>query len=175
MGLVCRYDWCYCWLDHLRGSILRNKKLAEATARAEALLRKHGLNDWSVQIFGKRSVLGEAWHKQKTIKISKFFVYVANAEQFEGIVLHEVAHALLGPGFGHGEEFVATCTRISRNNRYATESSSFKIHRYRFTCPRCEFVGTSNANRDMACARCSTGLGLVKFNKEVNTLEVRSW
>ena len=154
---------------------MRKNKLAEAVGRAEALLHKHGLDDWSIQVYGKRSVLAEAWHTQKTIKVSRFFIYVANREQFDGVILHEITHALLGPGFGHGKEFIDTCTRISPDNKYATESGSFKIHRYKFTCPRCEFVGTSNANRDMACARCSTVSGLVRFNKEVNTLEVRSW
>lgn len=148
-----------------------------ALVRADKLLANNGLiKDWRVSINGSRSSLAWTEHTDKEISFSKFFAYTATREQFDGVILHEIAHALLGPGFGHGKEFTELCERISPNSEYATALADIGIRKYLFTCPRCGYSGYHNSKADKACGSCYAGTGKkIVFDRKVNTIEVKEW
>lgn len=155
---------------------MKEKKLLKAYNRALKLLAIHGLADWQVSVNGSRSSLAWAEHTDKEISISKFFIYLSTRDEFDGVILHEIAHALLGPGFGHGKEFTDLCKKISPNSDYAVSGMDIGIRRYFFKCPRCGYSGYHNSKRDKACASCYAATGKeIPFERTVNTVELKEW
>lgn len=146
-----------------------------AISIAESMLKTNGLTDWSVGVNARRNTLAETWHEEKKIMFSKYFIALATKEQFTGVSLHEIAHALLGPGFGHGDEFVETCMNMGLHPEYTSGDVKVSINRYRFTCPSCGFTGTHNAGCDKACVRCSVDGATVVMIKTKNTIIVKEW
>ena len=155
---------------------MRDIKILMAYNRALELLGLHNLQDWSVSINGSRSALAFTDHIDKDISISKFFVYMSSKKQFDGVVLHEIAHALLGPGFGHGDEFLELCKKISPDDDYAKAWVDIGIRRYFFECPRCSYSGYHNSKSDKACPECYGKTGdTIVFNRKVNTVNLKMW
>lgn len=150
-------------------------KLTIAMSRIESMLREHKLDDWIAEFNGQRKTIALTYHAEKKIVFSKYFVSMASKEEFEGVALHEIAHALLGPGYGHGPEFFEMCTTISPTDAYAVPQGNFQISRYLFSCPECGYSGTHNSSADKLCGYCFRQGKEVKFNKEINKIEVRSW
>lgn len=150
-------------------------KIEQAMLRGSQLLIENGLGDWRVKVNNKRTSLAETWHKEKMIVFSKKFIMISTKEQFEGVALHEIAHALLGRGHGHDEKFVELCTKISGHNKYAQKSTTANIGRYMFSCPSCGQTASHNSNKDKYCGICFKNGETVKFNMRINKLEVRQW
>lgn len=67
------------------------------------LAEKHGLEDWKIVLDTRTETrAGLCSHRKRTISISKWFVEQAPADEIRNVMLHEIAHALVGPGKGHG-------------------------------------------------------------------------
>lgn len=93
----------------------------EIEALGQAMLREHGLSDWTVRavreedddgdpeddIEGSR---GRCYYEEKLIWVN--IRYADDALVVREILLHEMTHALLPPGTGHGEEFRAKATEL---------------------------------------------------------------
>lgn len=154
---------------------LVEEKLKMVLARSANLFLEHGLSDWKFKMNNGRSSLAETFHSDKTISFSKSFLLVSNKEQFEGVAHHEIAHALLGPGFGHGDEFIAKCIEISPNADYAKISTNVPIRRYILTCPSCGLTGCHNQKKEYYCGKCEQKGEMVKFEIKINKIEVRAW
>lgn len=154
-----------------------DEKLRIALLRGAELLLEHNLSDWKIKIDNRTAVLAETWHSDKVIVISKKFITVADKEQFDGTVYHEIAHALLGRGYGHGKEFIEMYTKISSNPEYAKRGASVGTRKYILTCPSCGYTGSHNSpNISMYCGRCHAKDGsLNKFVITKNKLEVKVW
>lgn len=80
-------------------------------------LDKYGLTDWNVQVNNTKRTLGMCCHSIKTIKMSKAFFVSMNPSDVMDTVLHEIAHALVGPGKGHGAEWQAMAVRLGATPR----------------------------------------------------------
>lgn len=151
------------------------EKLRIAVKRSAELLVANGLGDWKLKLNNKRSALAETWHSDKSITISKHFIIISDEEQLEGVVYHEIAHALLGPGYGHGKEFVSMCTKISPNQKYARRGVDVPIRKFIMTCPECGYSGTLNVNKELYCGVCAKENKMIKFEVTENKLEVKEW
>lgn len=155
---------------------LTEEKLKSAILHGYNLLANNGLDEWIIKTNNKTSSLAETWHDEKTIFFSKKFIIVSDKEQFEGIALHEITHALLGPGYGHGKTFRELCTKISKTDKYACTSITMQIKKYTLTCKDCGYVGNTNAiGHDRYCSRCFDNYKIVKLVPEQNTIEVKVW
>jgi ribosomal protein S27AE len=154
---------------------LLEKKLKLAILKGAELLKEQGLGDWKIKLNRKRAVVAQTDHPSKTIFFSKYFVMVADKEQFVGVTLHEATHALLGRGKGPGREFVELCTKISPNDKYAKRGVSLSIRKYLLTCPECGQMGSMSTMADRYCGQCSMEGGIVKFDVSLNQLKVRMW
>lgn len=155
---------------------LTEEKLKSAILHGYNLLSSNGLDEWSIKTNNKTSSLAETWHDEKTIFFSKKFIIVSDKEQFEGIALHEITHALLGPGYGHGNEFVDMCTKISHDNKYACRSIDIPLKKYILTCPKCGYTGNINTIQyDRYCSKCFDNEEIVKLVPKRNVIEVKVW
>jgi predicted SprT family Zn-dependent metalloprotease len=85
--------------------------LREARVLANELMEEHmpGLRDdgWDFVFDNAKGRCGVCKFKSRTIGLSRHYVRL-NADQPEEIrdtILHEIAHAIAGPGAGHGREW----------------------------------------------------------------------
>jgi hypothetical protein len=87
----------------------------EIEALGHAMLEEHGLSDWSVRAVYEQDDMGDeddiagrygsAFHEERLIWVN--MRYADDPMLVREILLHEIAHALLGQRQGdqHGEEF----------------------------------------------------------------------
>ena len=91
-------DWCG---EHV-GRVKAHKH-AVLLQEARELFTLHGLNEWKVQLDLAKSWLGRTYHKHRVIQLSRAWAAVRPLDASRHTFLHELAHALVGPGHGHDE------------------------------------------------------------------------
>ena len=77
----------------------------DAKKLGDSLLEKHGLLQagWKIEFNKSPSHLGQCWHQHKAIALSLVMLNSAEESQVYDTILHEIAHALVGPGHNHDE------------------------------------------------------------------------
>lgn len=156
---------------------IKDKKFNDALLLGAQLLIDHGLGDWKVGAHNKRRVLADCNNRAKTIRYSKNFLTIATREDFIGVTLHEIAHALVGPGHGHDNVFKRKVLEISPNADYsgANVAKPVSTHKYDLVCPECGTKSRSNVNKRYACSKCTTYEKRVPFIVTENILQVVAW
>ncbi|QOQ39666.1 SprT-like domain-containing protein [Trueperella pecoris] len=91
--------------------------LAAARRLARTLMDGHGLTTWHLSIDRAKRRAGYANHSRKTISLSRPLIELYSPEQVRLLVLHEVAHAIVGPTHGHDEIWREACVRIGGDGR----------------------------------------------------------
>jgi predicted SprT family Zn-dependent metalloprotease len=79
---------------------------------AVELLATHGLPGWSFAFNRSKTNMGLCRYGPRVIELSIHFVERNGEEVVRETLLHEVAHALVGPGHGHDRVWRETCLRI---------------------------------------------------------------
>ena len=74
-------------------------------------LEANGLADWRFQWSTAKVTAGSCNYTRRTIKLSKPLMAQWEESAVENTILHEVAHALTGPGHGHNRKW----QRIARS------------------------------------------------------------
>lgn len=81
----------------------------------------HFLGDsWTFEFMTKKRVFGTCCYKTKTISLSVFYIKLAEFADIEETIMHEIAHALVGPGHGHDEHWKAQMRALGYPNAKAT-------------------------------------------------------
>jgi len=110
------------------------------TARSMALaeMSKWGLLPvWHFEFNNRKRGLGLCKHLDKAICLSTNYVALNSEEAILDTILHEIAHALVGPGKGHKREWKLMCMRVGCQSLSATKSANMPTARYTLTCPCC--------------------------------------
>ena len=68
-------------------------------ARSE--MDKNGLFDWKLDLDHAKVRAGACFFREKKISFSRNFVKNSNESEIYDTILHEIAHALVGPKHGH--------------------------------------------------------------------------
>jgi predicted SprT family Zn-dependent metalloprotease len=72
----------------------------------------HGLSGWSFAYNRRRTTLGLCVYHRRTIELSLPFVKRNGEEVIRDTLLHEIVHALVGPGHGHDAVWRSQCLAI---------------------------------------------------------------
>ena len=80
-----------------------NDIFAEVRKLALDLLALHNLHDWSFAFNGRKQAMGLCVYHRRTIELSVYFVKRNTYEEILDTILHEIAHALVGPGHAHDD------------------------------------------------------------------------
>lgn len=155
----------------------KEKKFEQALLVGAELMVEHGLGDWKIGAHNKRRVLADCVSRKKTIRYSRHFLTITSKEDFIGVTLHEIAHALVGAGHGHNSVFKKKVREISPNDNYsgANVSKPILTHKYDLVCPECGVTTRSNVNKKYFCSKCTTAEKKVPFTMTENTLQVVVW
>ena len=74
----------------------------EARALARALMDGAGLGQWAFRFDRAKRRAGSCAHATRTISLSGPLTDIYDEATVRAVVLHEIAHALVGPSQGHG-------------------------------------------------------------------------
>jgi predicted SprT family Zn-dependent metalloprotease len=114
----------------------RYTRRTEARKLAEELLSRHGLHDWTFTFNRRKRNLGLCRYQKKTIELSIFFVDRNGWDEIRDTLLHEIAHALVGPGHGHDGVWKAKCLEVGARPERCGEAD-MPAGRWRARCDAC--------------------------------------
>ena len=79
---------------------------------AKELLTLHNLPNWKFAFNDRKRTVGLCSYQKSTIFVSKGFAIGMEDAQIKNTLLHEIAHALVGPGHGHNHVWKAMAVKI---------------------------------------------------------------
>lgn len=145
---------------HLSGKREEWMNTTEAATLARRLMNEHGLRDWTFQYDRSKRRFGQCRYSSKEIGLSPALTYKNTEEIVKDVILHEIAHALVGPDVpSHGDEWQAKCVEIGARPqaRYDTKEVEGVQPNYYLTCLNCglETPRFRKTNKRRSCGRCS--------------------
>ncbi len=130
------------------------RRLAALAQKAERLILAHGLPSWSFQFDDASRRAGCCHYDAKVISLSRLYCLNAPDKQVRNTILHEIAHALVGPEHHHDSVWKAKARSIGCTGDRC-HNVEFAPPRYIATCPRCAWIqGTYQRRRQAICATC---------------------
>jgi predicted SprT family Zn-dependent metalloprotease len=78
-------------------------EILEARQLADGLIRRHGLSDWHVVFDNAKTRAGICRAVSREIGLSRVLTQLHSRAEVTDTILHEIAHALVGPAHGHDE------------------------------------------------------------------------
>lgn len=132
------------------------RPFASALDLGASLFVEHGLKGWRLTLDHAKRRAGQCDYKNKTISLSRHYVKYADEDHIKDTILHEIAHALVGPRHGHdavwrtkAREIGCTATRC--------HTLEFSAPKWTMSCPNGCFVTTRHRRKsNMVCATCKT-------------------
>jgi len=116
---------------------------------------------------GKR-MLGQCCYTTKTLSLSKFGVELNSEEEIQDVILHEIAHALVGPGHNHNRVWKNKAVSIGCNGTRTAKSATIVEPNYVGICPNCK--KSTNVyrirKRKSACKECCDKHNGGKFSEK---------
>ena len=91
---------------------LRYLRRVEARKLALELMTQHGLHDWRFAFNQRKRTLGLCRFHGRTIELSLHLVDRNSADEIVDTILHEIAHALVGPGHAHDAVWRKMCLQV---------------------------------------------------------------
>lgn len=116
--------------------------LTQAKTLATQLMALHGLTDWQFAFNTNKRRAGVCRYPVRgrpgRIELSKPYVVRNPTDEVRDTILHEIAHALVGPRHGHDDVWKAKCVEVgARPERCYGEAVEMPKGRWRATCGGC--------------------------------------
>ena len=138
------------------GPTLPAMDLSAAYQLAQRLVAEHALDGWSVRFDGAKRRAGVCRFAERVIGLSAPLARLHSEAEVRDTVLHEIAHALVGPEHAHDAVWRATARRIGSSGRRCVPGDTAR--------PRGDWVGVCAAGhvkdrhrrpeRVMSCGEC---------------------
>lgn len=126
----------------------------------EEMTRHHLLGQgWTFVWCNTRTRYGQTRYGGRTIELSRYMTAGRTQVSVRDTILHEIAHALVGPGHGHGSEWKAVCRRIGADPTRVRDDITVR-GRYVAVCPACAHtydahrMGKNMRKGHTACGVC---------------------
>jgi predicted SprT family Zn-dependent metalloprotease len=112
-------------------------RVPEARQLALRLLGLHGLHDWSFALNRSKLQMGLCRFGPKVIELSVHFVERNGEQAVRDTLLHEIAHALVGPGHGHDRVWKDKCLEIGARPERLDYEADMPEGRWQAVCGGC--------------------------------------
>ena len=109
----------------------------EVRQLATTLLSEYGLDDWTFKFDRAVRRLGCCYYGTKTISLSEPLARRNDISVIRNTILHEIAHALIGPRAGHGPKWRAMARSIGAKPQACSSESVTVPPKLVAECPRC--------------------------------------
>jgi predicted SprT family Zn-dependent metalloprotease len=118
------------------------ERAAHIRALGRALLNAHGLTAWEFGFNSNVRRAGVCFYPHRgepgRIELSVHFTQHNTDDEVRDTLLHEIAHALVGPGHGHDGVWKAKCRAIgAKPDACYGDEVEMPRGRWRATCPGC--------------------------------------
>jgi predicted SprT family Zn-dependent metalloprotease len=104
---------------------------------ARQLFAEHGLVDWSFEFNRRKLHMGLCLFGPRQIALSIYFVELNNDDSIRDTLLHEIAHALVGPGHGHDAVWKAKCLEVGARPERLCSEAIMPLGSWHAICPGC--------------------------------------
>jgi len=138
---------------------LRTMRLEDAEKLAARLMDEHGLTarGWKFGFDRATRRFGHCSYKRKTITLSRRLTLLNDAAAVRNMILHEIAHALLPQGAGHGRAWRELAISIGCDGQRL--HSAIAEPKWLALCPACGHrVEYRRRRESLACKRCCRGV-----------------
>ena len=130
------------------------------------LFEQYGLDGWRLTLDHARRRAGQCDYRTKTISLSRHYVRYADEAHIKDTILHEIAHALVGPKHGHDAVWRSKAREIGCSATRC-HTLEFAATRWLMSCPNaCFEVPRHRRKANMVCAKCKSPV-LYKENHDV--------
>ena len=133
-------------------------KREEARTLARALMDASGLREWRFRFDNARRRAGACTHATRTISLSGPLTDLYDEATIRGVILHEIAHAIVGPAHGHAAAWKRAARALGAPDSARLPSS--------LPSPDAPWVGT--------CPRCGATRRLYRAPRRVSSSGVCS-
>lgn len=125
--------------------------------RAQTLIRQYLSSEWSFGFDRAVRRAGLCNFSKKRITLSLHLSQLSSEEENEQTLLHEIAHALVGPEAGHGKLWKRTAAEIGYRGGTKYDGPSLdQLAPWEGTCPGGHRVYRHRkATRASSCAKCA--------------------
>lgn len=132
-------------------------RLDAAHAMGRDLLARHGLGEWRLSFTRAKRQAGVCRPDRKEIGLSSILTELHPESEVCDTVLHEIAHALVGPRHGHDQVWRAKALELGCTaTRCVPESAARAPAPWQGTCPNGHVMERhQQPTRVMSCSRCS--------------------
>lgn len=131
--------------------------LNDAEAMARELMTRHRLRGWRFAWDRAVRRAGSTRHRDRTITLSRHLTALHDEPSVRDTVLHEIAHALVGPAHGHDAHWRRTAREIGASGERCLPADAAQVEgRWRGVCPQGhEVFRHRTPMRVASCPRCS--------------------
>ena len=142
------------------------RRLAEVAAEAERLMSRHGLKGWSFQFEDASRQAGVCVFGLKVIGLSRLYCLHATDPQVKDTILHEIAHALVGPKHNHDAVWKAVARSIGCTGDRC-HKVEFAPPRYIARCVTCGWAIKRDVRKRRAiCTTCRTPVSYITYTQK---------
>lgn len=124
---------------------------------AVRLMSSHGLQDWTLVFDNARTRAGVCRAARREIGLSRVLTALHDEAEVLDTILHEIAHALVGPAHGHDAIWRAKARQIGCTGQRCVPAEAARAPAaWEGTCPRGHLTTRHRApTRVQSCKRCS--------------------
>lgn len=129
----------------------------EVIVLAQRLFQKHGLVNYSFGFDRAVRRAGLCNYTQRRITLSKHFVASSDLDAIEQVLLHEIAHALVGQSVGHGKAWKLKASELGyRHEKLTGEEISRANAKWIGLCPNNHrHYRMRKPTRPLSCKYCA--------------------
>lgn len=146
-----------------------SQRMAAVETFATQLITAHGLSDWSFAYNRRKRAMGLCVYQRRTIELSAPFVERNGPPELLDTLLHEIAHALVGPGHGHDAVWKQKCIEVGAKPQRCGEADMPEGN-WRARCGSCgkEFQRYRKPKRMRGwfCQKCGQERGGLVWREE---------
>ena len=153
-------------------------QIAAAKNLAELLIQQYpDLTGWAFRLNPRlRRTLGRCYYSLRVIELATAFVQMNDERLIVEGVKHEMAHALVGPGQGHGPTWRRMARTVGCQPRPCAMYVLMPPAHWVAVCPKCSLIypmfRQPKAGLARWCKRCGPINGILNFspNQDVKTV-----
>ncbi|WP_035907062.1 SprT-like domain-containing protein [Knoellia subterranea] len=132
-------------------------EMTAALALGRRVLREHGLEHWTLTTDQAKTRAGVCRFATRTISLSAPLTRLHDEADVLDTILHEVAHALVGPDHGHDEVWRAKAQQIGCSGERTVDADAPRVEGpWRGECPQGHtYTRHRRPGSVLSCLRCS--------------------